>query len=194
MCYHFVTSPDYAMYKDQLALVCPHCFTSLDGRLGYDFVSNEDAHCWNGDDVVQAVWERIVQYERLFLRAVKSRAGHTKSLHVLLEFSALVDLLLRTQIPDRHRSIDLFASPYLPSPTRLGLATRHLDHPFHICQLVERRKALAIIICMFEDANEMFRLDPCFPPMQLIREHLDKPTYNQFVRHILNITRYALPN
>ena len=77
MCYHFVISPDYAMYKDQLALVCPHCFTPLDGRLGYDFVSNEDAHCWNGDDVVQAVWERIVQYERLFLRAVKSRAGHS---------------------------------------------------------------------------------------------------------------------
>lgn len=138
MCYHFVVRPDHAMYKDQMALVCPHSFTPLDGRLGYDFVANEDAH--------------------------------------------------------RYRSVDLFDSPYFPSPTRLGLATRHLNHPFYICQLVERRKTLAIIICIFADASEIFGFDPSLPPIQRIRELLDKPTYNRFERHILNIARYALPN
>lgn len=71
----------------------------------------------------------------------------------------MLDLLLSAEKPNDLRPIDVLDSAYFPSPAKLGFATRQLAQPFHICHLVERRKALAIVICMLEDNVDAFGLN-----------------------------------
>ncbi len=192
-CYHFVASPDYALYRDQMALICPYCHTPLDGRLGYDFVSDKHAHDWNTDPVLHTAWNTIAKYEQFFLKIIKRRAGRSKGRRIVSEFSALLDHLLQAESPNHLRPVDMFNCAYFPSIARLGLATRHLQHPFHVCHLVERRKALAIMIGMLEGTSDAFDFEEGATPLHRIRELMSRHSYNRLERHILNIARLALP-
>ncbi len=136
----------------------------------------------------------IAKYEQFFLNVVKGRAGRSKGQRILSEFSALLDLLLQAESPNHLRPIDMFNSTYFPSITKLGFATRHLQHPFHVCHLVERRKALAIAISILEDASNVFGFENGATPLHRIRELMSRHySYNRLERHILNIARLALP-
>ena len=192
-CYHFVGNPDYALYRDQMALICPRCFTPLDARLGYDFVANQHAHDWNDDATLQMVWDQIINYEQFFLKKMRQRAGRSKKQRLITEIHGLLDLLLRAEKPNDLRPVDVLDSAYFPSPAKLGFSTRQLSQPFHICHLVERRKALAIVICMLEDKVDAFGFESGAAPMHRLREFMYRDTYDQFERHILNIARLALP-
>ena len=192
-CYRFVAGPEYALYRDQMALICPHCFTPLDGRLGYDFVTNKTAHAWNSNQTVRLVWDRIVTYEQFLLDVVKQRVKRTKKQRIFSEVSELLDLLLYAEKPNYLRPVDVFDSAFFPSPRKLGLPTRRLTRPFHICHLVERRKALAVVISILEDTPELFGFETSVPSMQRVRELMYRETYNRFERHVLNIAKLALP-
>ncbi len=82
---------------------------------------------------------------------------------------------------------------FLPSPAKLGFKTRQLTQPFPICHLVERRKALAIVIFMLEDRAEVYGFDSGASLMHRIRELMYRNTYSRIEQHILNIAKLALP-
>lgn len=192
-CYQFVKHADYALYRDQMALICPRCFTPLDARLGYDFVANQHAHVWNSDATLQIVWDQIITYEQFFLNVMRQRAGRSKKQRLFAEIHGLLDLLLSAEKPNDLRPVDVLDSAYFPSPAKLGFATRHLAQPFHICHLVERRKALAIVVFLLENKVDAFGFGSGTSPMHRIRELMYRDSYGQFERHILNIARLALP-
>ena len=121
------------------------------------------------------------------------RTKRSKGRRALAEISELLDLLLHAEPPSDLRPLDMFDSGYFPSLTKLGDATRHLKHPFHICHLVERRKAIAIFISMLDDSSDTFGFAQGVTPMHRIREIMVRDTYNRFERHILNIANIALP-
>lgn len=188
-----VENPDCALYRDQMALICPRCLSPLDARLGYDFAANQHAHDWNGDATLQTVWDQIITYEQFQLKVMRQRAGRTKRQCLVFEFRGLLNLLLSTEKPNDLRPVDVLDSTYFPSPAKLGFATRQLAQPLHICHLVERRKALAIVIFMLEDTVDAFGFDSGSTPLHRLRELMYRDTYDQLERHILNIARLALP-
>ena len=61
-----------------------------------------------------------------------------------------MDSVLHADAPNRLRPLDLYESPYFPAPPKLSGATRHLKHPYRAAHLVERRKALALLISLLE--------------------------------------------
>ena len=188
-----IANPEYALYGDQMALVCPRCFTPLDARLGYDFVANQHAHDWNQDVAVQEIWQKITFYEQFLLATMRLKTRRSRKHGLRRNIAGLLDLLLQAEQHNDLRPIDVFDSPYFPSPAKLGFATRHLKQPFHICHLVERRKALAIVICMLEDTADAFGFEEGPAPMHQVRELMHRDTYDRFERLILDIARLALP-
>ncbi|SMR70836.1 hypothetical protein SAMN04488030_0451 [Aliiroseovarius halocynthiae] len=155
-CFHFVGNSDYALYRDQVALICPHCFTPLDARLGYNFVANLHAQGWNDDATIQLVWDQIITYEQFSLNAMRQRAGRSEKQHLFTEIHGLLNLLLGAEKPNDLRPVEMLDSACFTSPAKLGFSIRQLAQPFRIYHLMERRKALAIVICVLEDKVDAF--------------------------------------
>ncbi len=192
-CYHFVVCPDYAIYGRQMALICPTCQTPLDARFGYDGVSDAHGQRWNMDDQIKTAWRILIRYERHFRSVLKQRTATSKKKDIQNEILSLLDLLLHAEKPNTRRLVDLMESPYFPVHSKLGYPTRHLKQPFRVCHLIERRKALAIVICLLEDRFEPFGFDASHRPLHDIRDLMYRDRYDQFERHIFNIARLALP-
>lgn len=159
---------------------CYHFVTPLDARLGYDFVANQHAHDWNDDATLQTVWDQIINDEQFFLKKMRQRAGRSKKQRLITEIHGLLDLLLSAEKPNDLRPVDVLDSAYFPSPAKRGFSTRQLVQPFHICHLVERRKALAIVICMLEDKVDAFGFESGATPMHRLREFMYRDTYCRF--------------
>lgn len=82
----------------------------------------------------------------------------------------------------------MLSSAHFPAPAKLGRATRHLRHPFHACSLVERRKALAILIALLEDCFNELSFGPA---ERALRALTSVETYDDVQRHLLEIARLA---
>lgn len=136
---------------------------------------------------------KITCYERIFLKALRKRAGHSDVQNIVTGLSELLDLVLHAEKPNDLRPVDMFNSAYFPTLAKLGFATRHLTYPFHICHLIERRKALALIICALEDTSDAFGFERSVPPLRGVRELMSQKTYDRFERHILDVAKHALP-
>ena len=188
-----IANPEYALYGDQMALVCPRCFTPLDARLGYDFVAKQHAHDWNQDVAVQEIWQMITSYEQFLPATMRLKTRRSRKHGLRMNIARLLDLLLQAEQPNDLRPIDVFDSPYFPSPAKLGLATRHLTQPLHICHLVERRRARAIVVSLLEGSYEAFGFGESLALLHRIRELMYRETFDWFERCVLDIARLALP-
>lgn len=185
-CYRFVRHAGFARYGEQLALICPHCLVPLDGAQGFDFVSNHHVLDWQRDKVLPHVWRRLRRYERVFLKALKTRQSKTQRL--CQELRAILDILLRAKPPGRIRPVDLLGSAHFPAPAKLGGATRHLWQPFHVCCLAERRKAMAILIAVLEDCFEDLGFGPAARALRGLKSF---EAYDDMQFHLLSMTRLA---
>ena len=192
-CYRFVGTPAYALYGKQMALVCPACCTPLDGRLGYDGVSDRQAAEWNGDSQLGRIWQTLGRYEQYCQSILKLRSIRSKKKRIFTEILSVLNLLTRAEKPNNLRPMDLLESAYFPAHPKLGYRTRHLKQPFRACHLVERRKALAILICLLEDSFAAFGFEPQQRPRLEFRQLMHRDNYERFQRHFLNIARFALP-
>ena len=192
-CYRFAGTPDYALYGKQMTLICPVCFTPLDGRLGYDGVSDRQAIEWNDDSQLGRVWQTLRRYEQYCQSILKLRSTRSKKKDIVVEILALLNLLTCAEEPNHLRPMDMLESAYFPAHLKLGYRTHHLKRSFRACHLVERRKALAILICLLENSFAAFGFEPCRRPMQEFRQLMSGASYDQFERHFLNIARFALP-
>ena len=192
-CYRFVGTPEYALYGKRMTLICPACFTPLDGRLGYDGISDRQAAEWNDDAQLGRIWQTLRRYEQYCQSALKLHSAISKKKSIFVEIISMLNLLTCAEEPNDLRPMDLLESAYFPAHPKLGYRTRHLKQPFRACHLVERRKALAILICLLEDAFAAFGFESYRRPMQEFRQLMSGDRCDRFERHFLNIARFALP-
>ncbi len=194
-CYHCVERPEAALYGDQVALVCPACATPLDAHFGFDYVSHAHAQHWMRDAEVQQAWHRLIGFERQVLEHLRQPEGQDPArealaFHALL---GLMDSVLHADAPNSLRPLDLYESPYFPAPPKLSGATRHLKHPYRAAHLVERRKALALLIGLLEGAPQAFGFDPAHTTLRAARELMFPGCYDAFERKLLSLARLSLP-
>ncbi len=192
-CYRFVGTPEYAFYGKQMTLICPACLTPLDGRLGYDGVSDRRAAEWNDDVQLDRVWQTLSRYEQYCQSILKLRSIRSKRKGIFAEILSVLNLLTRAEKPNNLRPMDMLESAYFPAHPKLGYRTRHLKQPFRACHLVERRKALAILICLLEDSFAALGFEAHLRPMLEFRQLMSEDSNDRFERHFLNIARFALP-
>ncbi|RBW44139.1 hypothetical protein DS901_06870 [Loktanella sp. D2R18] len=115
--------PECALYGIQIAFIC---------------------------QTTQSLWRSIIRYEQFLIDTPGKHRCNSKKRKMALIIKSLADMLLHASLGSPFRPIDCFDNRYFKVPRKLGYATRGLRKPFAAAHLVERRKALDVIINSFE--------------------------------------------
>jgi hypothetical protein len=186
--------PECALYGTQIAFICPTCGAPLDGQLGIDCVTPTRAREMLICPATQSLWRSIIRYEQFLIDTPGKHRRNSKKRKMALIIRSLADMLLHASLGTPFRPIDCFDNRYFNVPRKLGYATRGLGEPFAAAHLVERRKALVVIIATLEDGFERFGFGPHHAFAHHCRDAMTPEDYNSFERKLFDLARLALPS
>ncbi len=192
-CFSWIEVPECAVYGKKIAFVCPTCGAPLDGQLGIDAVASQHARKMLKCPQTEALWRRIVDYETFLLRALRIKQGNAKRPKMAHIITTLANLLLHAANGSPVRPIDCFANHIFNAPSKMGWPTRHLSEPFAAAHLIERRKALVVIIATLEDSFAQFGFSPHYAFAHHCRDTMTPENYIKFERSLFDLARLALP-